>query len=70
MSILAGMKALRASGTTIPSSVWYCSKMAHITLVVAHIVPFSMCTNSACVGGEGSDVMGGEGECGERVGAG
>ena len=36
------MKGLSASGTVTPSSVWFCSSSTHITLVTAHIVPFSM----------------------------
>jgi hypothetical protein len=32
------------SGTMIPSSTWLFSKIAHITLVVAHIVAFNICT--------------------------
>lgn len=37
--------------------------MAHITLVVAHIVAFNMCTNSAYT----ADKRGGGGGCFKRV---
>lgn len=41
------MNALRGSGIIMPSSVWKFSRIAQITRVVAHMVAFSMCTNSA-----------------------
>lgn len=41
-----GIKGLRADGTITPSSVWLFSNIAHIVLVVAHMVAFNMCTYS------------------------
>ena len=47
LNLLRGMKGLRASGTVTPGSgslswVWFYSSSTHITLVTAHMVPFSM----------------------------
>lgn len=43
-----GMKFWSFSGMRMPSAVWWFSRMAQMVRVVAHMVAFSMCTNSTC----------------------
>lgn len=56
-----GMKFWSFSGTRIPSGVWWFSRMAQMVRVVAHMVAFSICTNSTCGRGtEGTHVTWGK----------
>lgn len=43
-----GMKFWSFSGMRMPSGVWWFSRMAQMVRVVAHMVAFSICTNSTC----------------------